>query len=89
MAHTGGGPGSSRWVGYARDGVEVIWAVPHGLLRQLAAVAHCGEAAPGKLGDDASDPAFIFAEPRVGYRMEKGGSRNGGHHNPARGRTLR
>ena len=25
-----------------------------------------------KLGDDASDPALIFAEPRVGYRMEKG-----------------
>ena len=24
-----------------------------------------------KLGDDASDPSFIFAEPRVGYRMGK------------------
>ena len=26
-----------------------------------------------KLGDDASDPAFVFAEPRVGYRMEQEG----------------
>ena len=25
-----------------------------------------------KLGEDASNPAFIFAEPRFGYRMEKG-----------------
>ena len=24
-----------------------------------------------KLGDDASNPAYIFAEPRVGYRMGK------------------
>ena len=65
-----------RWVGYARDGAEVIWAVPHGLLRQLAAVAHCGVAAPGKLGDDASNPAFIFAVPCVGYRMEQSGTRD-------------
>ena len=25
-----------------------------------------------KLGDDASNPKYIFAEPRVGYRMPKG-----------------
>ena len=25
-----------------------------------------------KLGDDASNPTYIFAEPRVGYRMPKG-----------------
>ena len=25
-----------------------------------------------KLGEDASNPAFIFPVPRVGYRMEKG-----------------
>lgn len=25
-----------------------------------------------KLGDDASSPAYIFAESRVGYRMPKG-----------------
>ena len=52
--------------------------MPHGLLRQLVAVAHCGVAAPGKLGDDASNPAFIFAVPRVGYRMEKGEKRERG-----------
>ena len=26
----------------------------------------------GKLGDDADNPAYIFNEPRVGYRMPKG-----------------
>ncbi len=26
-----------------------------------------------KIGDDASNPIYIFAEPRVGYRMPKGG----------------
>ena len=25
-----------------------------------------------KLGDDAANPAYIFTEPRVGYRMPKG-----------------
>ena len=45
--------------------------MPHGLLRQLAAVAHAATQFRRKLGDDASDPAFIFAKPRVGYRMEK------------------
>ena len=25
-----------------------------------------------KLGDDADHPAYIFIEPSVGYRMEKG-----------------
>ena len=25
-----------------------------------------------KLGDDAGNPAYIFAEPRIGYRMERG-----------------
>ena len=30
-----------------------------------------------KLGDDASDPAFVFAEPRVGYRMEQGEEQEG------------
>ena len=27
-----------------------------------------------KLGDDANDPRYIFTEPRVGYRMERGGT---------------
>ena len=56
-------------------------------LRRLAAVAHCGVAAPGKLGDDASNPAFIFIEPSVGYRM--GEEQEGDITNPARGHTLR
>ena len=49
----------------------------NGLLRQLAAGTHAAKQLRRKLGDDASDPALIFAVPRVGYRMEKGGSRNG------------
>ena len=55
----------------------MIWAVPRGLLRQLAAVAHAATQFRRKLGDDASDPALIFAEPRVGYRMEKGEEQEG------------
>ena len=27
-----------------------------------------------KLGDDAGNPAYIFTEPRLGYRMAEGGS---------------
>ena len=27
-----------------------------------------------KLGDDASNPKYIFTEPRVGYRMAKANS---------------
>ena len=30
-----------------------------------------------KLGEDAANPAFIFAEPRFGYRMEKGEGQEG------------
>ena len=66
---------------HAGDGAEavVVWAVRNGLLgewrrgllRRLAASAHCGEAAP-QLGDDNDHPAYTFIEPRVGYRMEKG-----------------
>ena len=37
----------------------------------------CGDAQPPgaagrKLGEDASNPTYIFAEPRVGYRMARG-----------------
>ena len=28
-----------------------------------------------KLGDDADNPTYIFTEPRVGYRMPKGETR--------------
>ena len=31
-----------------------------------------------KLGEDADDPQYIFAEPRVGYRMERPDARAGG-----------
>ena len=51
--------------------------MPRGLLRRLAAVAHAATQFRRKLGDDASDPAFIFAVPRVGYRMEKGEAQEG------------
>ena len=30
-----------------------------------------------KLGDDAANPTYIFAEPRVGYRMPRGEARSG------------
>ncbi|MCY4663741.1 MAG: response regulator transcription factor [Acidimicrobiaceae bacterium] len=30
-----------------------------------------------KLGDDAANPTYIFAEPRVGYRMPAGETANG------------
>ena len=30
-----------------------------------------------KLGEDADSPKYIFAEPRVGYRMPKGGQPSG------------
>ena len=55
----------------------MIWAVPHGLLRQLAAVAHAATQFRRKLGEDAPNPAFIFAVPRVGYRMERGEEQEG------------
>ena len=38
------------------------------------AAATCGPCAPSwrKLGNDAGNPAYIFTEPRIGYRMLKG-----------------
>ena len=30
------------------------------------------------LGDDANNPTYILNEPRVGYRMEKGGDAEAG-----------
>ena len=63
---------------HAGDGAEamVVWAMRNGLLgewrrgllRRLAASAHCGEAAP----QQGTNPTYIFTEPSVGYRMEKG-----------------
>ena len=59
--------------------------MPRGLLRQLAAVAHAAKQLRRKLGDDASDPAFVFAEPRVGYRMEQGEEQEGDITTPHKG----
>ncbi len=35
-----------------------------------------------KLGDDASNPKYIFAEPRVGYRMPEGETEGEGAKKP-------
>ena len=51
------------------------------LLRQVWGHEYSGDSGPTrtivkrlrrKLGDDARDPTYIFAEPRIGYRMPKG-----------------
>ena len=44
--------GKFEVAGHARDGEEavVVWAVRNGLLRRLAAGAHCGEVAPAPVG---------------------------------------
>ena len=52
------------------------------LLRRVWGPGHPGHSGPvrtvvknlrSKLGDEADNPAYIFNEPRVGYRMERGG----------------
>ena len=51
------------------------------LLRRVWGPSHPGHSGPvrtvvknlrSKLGDEADDPSYIFNEPRVGYRMERG-----------------
>ena len=66
------GSGEFEVVGRAGDGAKAVavWAVRNGLLRRLAAGAHCGEAAP----QQGTNPTYIFTEPRVGYRIPKGGT---------------
>ena len=53
----------------------------HHLLQRVRAPGHSGHSGPvrtfvknlrHKLGDDADHTAYIFTEPRVGYRMAKG-----------------
>ena len=46
------GSGKFGVAGHAGDGEEalVVWAVRNGLLRPLAAGAHCGEAPPAPVG---------------------------------------
>ena len=62
----------------AQAGVVVTYAQ---LLLRVWGTGHSGDAGltrtivtrlRQKLGDDASDPTYIFTEPRVGYRMAKG-----------------
>ena len=66
------GSGEFEVAEHAGDEAEavVVWAVRHGLLRRSAAAAHCGEAAPAQ----GTNPTYIFTEPRVGYRIPKGGT---------------
>ena len=54
------------------------------LLRRVWGPGHPGHSGPvrtvvknlrNKLGDEADDPSYIFNEPRVGYRMERGETR--------------
>ena len=42
------------------------------LVGRSKADAHGDKRDSEKLGDDAGNPAYFFAEPRVGYRMNKG-----------------
>ena len=72
-------------VGRAKDGeaAVVIWAVRNGLLdewrrgllRRLAAGAHCGEAAP-QLGDDNDHPAYTSLSPVSATGWTRGMGRN-------------
>ena len=52
------------------DLLQRVWGLDHsggrGTLRS------CMKRLRRKLGEDANNPAYIFAEPRVGYRMGKG-----------------
>lgn len=41
-----------------------------------------------KLGDVADDPAYIFNEPRVGYKMPRGGTRERGRSERQTGRHF-
>ena len=41
-----------------------------------------------KLGDDANNPTYILNEPRVGYRMAKGETREQGEHATDRATTI-
>ena len=51
---SGTGPGKRLRPGYPDD-PQLLYTFVHGL--------------PGKLGDNARSPTYIFTEPRLGYRM--------------------
>ena len=50
--------------------LERVWGMDH--RGGMSAVRSSVKRLRGKLGNDASNPTFIFTEPRVGYRMPKG-----------------
>ena len=52
------------------DLLQRVWGLDHSGGR--GTVRSCMKRLRRKLGEDANNPSYIFAEPRVGYRMEKG-----------------
>ena len=52
------------------DLLQRVWGLDHSGGR--GTVRSCVKRLRRKLGEDANNPAYIFAEPRVGYRMGKG-----------------
>ena len=63
---------------------ELLKATEYNLLAELS--IHAGPMVPyddllrlgRKLGEDAENPVYVFAEPRVGYRMVGGRQRTAG-----------
>ena len=52
------------------DLLQRVWGLDHSGDR--GTVRSCVKRLRRKLGEDANNPVYIFAEPRVGYRMAKG-----------------
>ena len=50
--------------------LERVWGIDH--TGRMSALRGAVKRLRGKLGDDASNPKYIFAVPRVGYRMAMG-----------------
>ena len=50
--------------------LDQVWGMVRG--GGMSAVRSSVKRLRGKLGDNASNPNYIFAVPRVGYRMPKG-----------------
>ena len=55
--------------------LERVWGPAHS--GRTGAVRTVVKNLRRKLGDDADNPAYIINEPRVGYRMPKGGQTSG------------
>ncbi len=75
-AHRDGVPDAGRAFGQRRPALthehllQRVWGPDKG--EDSGPVRNIVKRLRRKLGDDASNPAHIFAEHRVGYRMEKG-----------------